>query len=110
MRSQLDQREGMGYAPPELQKTLVTTYLKLLIENDLKPLAICFHAEGIKLVVEGSSVLDQLRTLEARGVSLVICMTCLKYFNLTDKVRVGIVGGMGDILAAQQRAGKVITL
>jgi intracellular sulfur oxidation DsrE/DsrF family protein len=103
-------REGMGDAPPELQVTLISNYLKLLIENQLKPVAICFYGEGVKLVVEGSAVIESLRTLEARGVHLVICMTCLRFFNLSDKVQVGIVGGMGDILAAQLKAGKVISL
>ncbi len=36
----------------------------------------------------------------------VLCSTCLGYFNLTDQVRVGIVGGMIDILEAQRRAGQ----
>lgn len=55
-------------------------------------------------------MIDALKTLEARGVSLVVCMTCLKYFNLVDRLNVGVIGGMGDILLAQQRAAKVITL
>ena len=103
-------REGMGDAPPDLQVTLITTYLKLLIENELNPAAICFYGNGVKLVVEGSPVVGLLETLEARGVHVVICMTCLRYFNLSDKVKVGIVGGMGDILAAQVKAAKVISL
>jgi sulfur relay (sulfurtransferase) complex TusBCD TusD component (DsrE family) len=48
--------------------------------------------------------------MEEKGVRLIICSTCLHYFGLTDKVRVGIVGGMPDIIEAQTRAGKVITL
>ena len=62
------------------------------------------------MAVEGSPVLDLLRTLEAKGVRLILCSTCLQYFGLTDKVAVGIVGGMGDILLAQWMASKVITL
>ena len=103
-------RGGMGDAPPDLQKTLIANYLRLLVESDMKPLAICFYADGVKLVVEGSAVLDQLKALETRGVPLVICMTCLRFFDLADKVRVGVVGGMDDTLGAQQRAGKVFTL
>lgn len=45
-----------------------------------------------------------------KGVRLIICSTCLNYLNLTDKVQVGIVGGMTDIIEAQRRADKVITL
>ncbi|MCW5574967.1 MAG: DsrE family protein [Burkholderiales bacterium] len=103
-------RAGMGEAPADLQATLAGTYFKLLAENGLKPLAICFYGEGVRLLVEGSPVLDALKILESRGVPLVACMTCLKYFNLVDRLRAGVIGGMGDILAAQQRAAKVITL
>jgi hypothetical protein len=39
-----------------------------------------------------------------------LCSTCLNYFNLADQVQVGIVGGMTDILEAQRRAEKVISL
>ena len=62
------------------------------------------------MVVEGSPVLDLLRALEAKGVRLIICSTCLQYYGLTEKVAVGIVGGMSDILLAQWMASKVITL
>ena len=54
--------------------------------------------------------MQQLRGLESKGVRLIICSTCLNYFDLTEKVQVGIVGGMGDILEAQMKAQKVITI
>ena len=103
-------REGMGSADTTLQLKLLDTYLRLLVENGALPEAICFYTEGVKLVVEGSPVLKRLAQIEQAGVRLVICSTCLNYFGLTEKVRVGIVGGMPDILEAQTRAGKVITL
>jgi selenium metabolism protein YedF len=103
-------RNGMGDADQTLQHKLIGTYLKLLDEHNLLPGAICFYTEGVRLTVEGSPVLESLGSLEKKGVHLILCSTCLNYFNLTDQVRVGIVGGMGDILEAQQRASKVITL
>lgn len=101
---------GMGQADLSLQHKLMATYLTLLDANRDLPAIICFYTEGVRLVVEGSPVLEQLKTLEAKGVRLIVCQTCLNYFNLIDQVRVGIVGGMGDILEAQLRADKVITL
>jgi intracellular sulfur oxidation DsrE/DsrF family protein len=103
-------REGMGSADAALQHKLFDTYLSLLLKNGTLPSAICFYTEGVRLVVEGSPHLEQLSQIEQRGVRLIICSTCLNFFGLTDKVRVGIVGGMTDILEAQSRAGKVITL
>ena len=103
-------RNGMGDADPALQQKLITNYFRLLDENNILPAAICFYTDGVRLVVEGSPVIDTLKALEAKGVRLVLCSTCLNYFNLTEKVQVGIVGGMTDILEAQRRAGKVISL
>ncbi len=103
-------RYGMGHADEKLQLTLIGKYLELLTQLPALPSAICFYTEGVKLVCEGSPVLEPLRRLETLGVQLVICSTCLDYFQLSGKVRVGIVGGMGDILEAQANAAKVITL
>jgi sulfur relay (sulfurtransferase) complex TusBCD TusD component (DsrE family) len=103
-------REGLGHAETTLQHKLLEIYLRLLDENDTMPYAICFYTEGVKLVVEGSPFIEPLRRLESRGVRLIICSTCLNYYGLTDKVQVGIVGGMADIIEAQWRADKVITL
>ena len=103
-------RNGMGDAEPALQQKLIITYFKLLDENNILPAVICFYANGVRLVVEGSPVIDTLKSLEAKGVHLVLCSTCLTYYNLTEQVKVGIVGGMTDILEAQHRARKVISL
>ena len=103
-------RNGMGEADQVLQHKLVTTYLQLLDGHDLLPAAICFYTEGVYLAVDGSPVLETLRSLEKKGVRLILCTTCLNYYNLVERVQVGIVGGMGDILEAQNKATKVITL
>jgi len=101
---------GMGKGPQELQLTLITKYLELLNLQDDLPAAMCFYTEGVRLVTEGSPVIEKLRALEEKGVRLVVCSTCLNYFGLIEKIKIGIVGGMGDILAAQWQAAKVITL
>jgi hypothetical protein len=101
---------GMGEAEAELQQKLISTYFKLLVESNILPAAICFYTEGVRLAVTGSPVVDLLKPLEERGVRLILCSTCLGFYNLADQVQVGIVGGMTDILEAQRRAGKVISL
>jgi selenium metabolism protein YedF len=102
--------DGMGAAEEPLRHKLLRVYLTMLQENGLFPGAICFYANGVKMAVEGSPVLDLLRAFEARGVRLISCGTCLQYFGLADKISVGIVGGMNDIVLAQWMAAKVITL
>ena len=101
---------GIGHAEEALQLTLVSKYLELTLQNGTLPAAICFYAEGVKLVTEGSPVLTQLAALEKKGVRLIICSTCMNYLGLTEKLKVGIIGGMGDMLEAQTKAEKVITL
>jgi intracellular sulfur oxidation DsrE/DsrF family protein len=101
---------GLGKSDEKLQHMLAQTYFRLIHEHDLLPAAICFYTEGVRLVVEGSPVLDTLAALEAKGVRLIVCSTCLNYLGLNDMLRVGIVGGMTDILEAQWKAEKVITL
>ena len=103
-------RQGMGEAEQPLPMNLLRTYLTLLRDSDSLPEAICFYTEGVKLLVAGSPVLDLLQAIEAKGVHLILCSTCLNFYGLTDQVRTGIVGGMADIIETQRRADKVISL
>ncbi len=103
-------KNGMGDADPTLQLTLIEKYFDLLLQNGQFPSTICFYTDGVKLVCKGSPIMEQLRTLESKHVRLVICSTCLNHFELTEQVQAGIVGGMGDILEAQFKAAKVITI
>lgn len=101
---------GMGRADQALQHKLITTYFRLLDDSNTLPAAICFYTDGVKLATTGSPVLEELRALEAKGVHLVLCSTCLNHYGLEGQVQVGVVGGMTDIIEAQWRADKVITL
>ena len=103
-------RKGMGVASPELGTTLIQTYLRTLNESRDKPSEICFYAEGVFLVVEGSPVLHLLKILEDKGIRMTVCSTCLNFYNLVDQVAVGNRATMVDIVSAQSHADKVITL
>ena len=65
----------MGNADAELQQKLLGIYLSLVDEHSYLPAAVCFYTEGVKLVIEGSPVLVQLKSLESRGVRLIVCQT-----------------------------------
>jgi intracellular sulfur oxidation DsrE/DsrF family protein len=101
---------GMGHADLPLQHTLIKKYLSLLDDQHPVPVTICFYTEGVRLVTEGSPVLALLKALEARGLELIVCRTCLEYFGIAHQVRVGRVAGMTDILDAQMQADKVVTI
>ncbi|MDZ7844041.1 MAG: DsrE family protein [Anaerolineales bacterium] len=103
-------RKGMGSADLDLQERLLKSYLTLVEDANLLPAALCFYGDGVNLVVKGSGVIPQLTALEEQGVYLLVCGTCIEHYGLADQVEVGIVGGMTDILEAQLRADKVITI
>ena len=102
---------GMGQTDnAELKIKLAKKFLALIAEANPLPSQICFYTDGVKLCVNGSPLLDELRALTAKGVELVLCSTCLETFGLRDQVAVGVVGGMGDIITAMTNADNVITL
>ena len=101
---------GMGQGADELRVKLLRNYLRLLAESGPLPGAIALYTEGVRLACAGSPVLDELNQLAAARVPIILCMTCLNFYGITDAVQVGIIGGMTDIIAAQQAAEKVITL
>lgn len=103
-------RHGMGEGEPELTLDLASKWLQIVLGNDIRPGAMAFRSEGVRLCCSGSPVLELLQEYERLGTHLILCKTCLDRFGLADEVRVGVVGGMGDIVAAQFTATKVLSL
>lgn len=84
----------IGQGSEELGMLLRRTFLKTLTEGCRLPEKIIFMNSGVKLVAEGSKVIDELKALSDLGVELSACGTCLDYFNLKDKLAVGRIGNM----------------
>ncbi len=103
-------RNGLGDAPADLQQKLAVKFLQLNLDANALPAKILFYTDGVKLACEGSPVVNELKAMQDRGVELILCSTCLDYFGLRDKVEVGIVGGIPDIIEALSAAGKVLSL
>ena len=55
-------------------------------------------------------VLEELKSLENKGVNLIVCTTCLNHFNIFENLQVGTAAGMKEIVDTQWNANKVITL
>jgi selenium metabolism protein YedF len=94
----------------ELGQILIRSFLHTLNEVSPLPDVIIFFNSGIKLVVEGSPVLEDLCTLANQGVQILVCGTCLGYYGLKEKVAVGEVSNMYTIAETIMQAGKVISL
>ncbi len=85
----LIQSEVLGRGNDELGMMLMSNFLRLLGESPDKPASLIFWNAGVKLVCEGSRVLEHLKKLEGLGIEILACTTCLEYFDLVDKLKVG---------------------
>ncbi len=85
----LIQSEFLGRGDEQLGKLLMSNFLRLLAESPEKPASLVFWNTGVKLVAEGSWALAHLKKLEEQGVEILACTTCLEYFDLVDKLKVG---------------------
>lgn len=100
----------MGRGPEELGSILMRSFLHTLTEVSPCPEALIFVNTGVRLVVEGSPVLEDLRALASRGVRILACGTCLSYFDLKEKVAVGIVSNMYTIAETLLGADRVVSV
>jgi len=85
----LIQSEGLGKGDDPLGTMLMANFLRLLGESKEKPETLIFWNTGVRLVCEDSYALGHLKRLEDQGVEILACTTCLEYFDLVDKLKVG---------------------
>jgi selenium metabolism protein YedF len=102
--------DSMGRGDRELGNLLIQGFIHTLLEISNKPDYLLFYNNGVKLVVEGSEVIDDLAELEKNGTTILACGTCLNFFNLKEKLKVGNVSNMYEILEAMTGTGKLIQI
>jgi selenium metabolism protein YedF len=94
----------------ELGHVLIRGFFHTLGEVEPLPDAIIFFNSGVKLVVEGSPVVDDLQALVAEGVEILACGTCLSYYDLKESIAVGTVSNMYTIAETMLAAGRLVYL
>ena len=99
-----------GRGSAELGQRLMGAFLHSLRDVAVRPALIIFVNSGVKLAVEGSRALDDIRALAAQGIEILVCGTCLGYFELTQDLAVGQVSNMYDIATALLAAGRIVAL
>jgi len=99
-----------GEGELELGKILMKSYIYALTEVQPYPKAILFLNSGVNLVVEGSDSIEHLRVLEANGVEVLSCGTCLDYYKLKDKLLAGGISNMYTIVEKLNGAKNTIIL
>lgn len=100
--------EMMGTGDDVLGKILMKGFLYALTEQDHLPETIVLYNGGAKLSVEGAETLADLKLMEAQGVEILTCGTCLNHYGLSEKLAVGSVTNMYRIAEVLSKAGKVI--
>ena len=98
----------MGVGHDELGGVLIKGFIFALTQMDELPSAILFYNGGATLTTEGSTSLEDLKNLEAQGVEILTCGTCLNYYGLGDKLRVGEVTNMYSIVEKLTGADLVV--
>lgn len=100
--------DRMGSGNDELGKVLIKGFIFAVTQLDELPKKMLFYNGGATLTVEGSDSLEDLKSLEAQGVEILTCGTCLDYYQVKDKLAVGSVTNMYSIVEAMAEAGKII--
>ena len=103
-------RDIIGDGDRELGTNLMRMFFYTLSQGEDKPGAVLFMNAGVKLPTLDEQVAEHLKALSAVGVEILVCGTCLNFYGLTDRLRVGTVSNMYDIVTRMQKAGKVISL
>lgn len=102
--------DRLGNGEDELGKLLMKSYIYALTETSPLPEAVLFLNGGIKLTSEGSEVIESIKKLEASGVEIISCGTCLDFYKLKDRLKAGIIGNMYSIVEKMNSAEKVINI
>jgi intracellular sulfur oxidation DsrE/DsrF family protein len=84
--------------------------LAMLEETENPPVRLYFTTEGVSLVTSGSPILARLKKLEANGLEMITCRTCLDYMGLRDHVEVGHIRAMEHIMTDMEGTGNVVLL
>ncbi len=98
----------IGRGDDELGKVLIRSFIKSLPDTQGFPRLIIMLNSGVKLAAEGSVILDDLREYERRGTEVRCCGTCVDFYGLKEKLRVGKLTNMFEIISALQSFDKVV--
>jgi selenium metabolism protein YedF len=103
-------RNRMGDGADELGEILIKAAINTIPDMDIKPNKMIFFNSGILMTLNDSAVLESLKKLENIGIEILVCGTCLDYYQKKDELGVGRISNMYDILDSMSKASKVVFL
>jgi selenium metabolism protein YedF len=98
----------MGIGEEALGAILMRSFLKTLLELETKPSRLILINSGVRLATEGSEVLETLGKLSEKGIEILSCGTCLDFYGLKEKLKVGRVSNMYDIAQSLMEADRLV--
>ena len=98
----------LGIGDESLGSILMKAFLKTLLDLAPKPSRFIFINSGVRLTSEGSEVLDTLNAFSEKDVEILSCGTCLDFYGLKEKLKVGIISNMYDITQSLLEADRLI--
>ena len=98
----------VGVGDDTLGALLMRTFLKTILDAEERPSKVILINSGVRLASEGSDVLETLQTLSRRGIEVLSCGTCLDFYRLKEKLAVGKVTNMYDIVRFLLAADRVL--
>jgi selenium metabolism protein YedF len=98
----------LGVGDDALGAILMRSFLKTLLELKPKPGRLVLINSGVRLASEGSEVLETLKGLSDQGVEILACGTCLDFYGLKEKLKVGTVSNMYEITQSMLDADRLI--
>lgn len=99
--------DKMGSGEDELGSILMKSFIYTVKETTPYPANILFYNSGVYLTCEDSPVLDDLKALAENGVEIVSCGTCLDYYNIKEKLKVGTISNMYTIYEKMKNANTI---
>lgn len=100
--------DKMGSGDDVLGSLLMKGFIFALTQQDELPKTILLYNGGARLTCEDSPALEDFKSLEAQGVEILTCGTCLNHYGLTEKLQVGSVTNMYVIAEKMLQASSVI--
>ena len=98
----------MGTGDAKLGTSLMKAFVFALTKQDQLPDTILCYNTGAYLTCEGADTLEDLKLLESEGVTILTCGTCLDFYGLKEKLAVGGVTNMYDIVERMEKAAQII--
>lgn len=98
----------MGVGDETLGKNLLKAFFFALSKQDVLPDIMVFYNSGAFVTSKNSESLETLKELEAHGVEIYTCGTCLDYYKIKDDLELGKVTNMYDIVSYLESADKII--